>query len=143
MSTRGQSLVEFALIVPVMLTLFGAAVDLSRVYQGWIDLQSAARQAAEYAATSDTTSTAAQTDARSSVCTQMTGSASCASPTVSVPSFSSSTTAPGASDTHPVVTVTVLASMPFRTLFAYPFFTQNGAWTLRASVTYSVIQGRN
>jgi Flp pilus assembly protein TadG len=47
----GQSLVEFALIVPVLLTLVGAALDLSRVYATWLKLESAARDAAQYVAT--------------------------------------------------------------------------------------------
>jgi hypothetical protein len=32
--------------------------------------------------------------------------------------------------------------MPFQTIFAYPVLTQNGSWTLRASSTYNVVQGR-
>jgi Flp pilus assembly protein TadG len=139
---RGQSLVEFALILPIMLTLLGAAVDLSRLYSSWIKLQSATRAAAEYTATNDTTSSAAQTDAQSVICTQVTGSSSCSSPTVAVSGFSLSTTAAGASTAHPIGSSTVQTSMPFRTLFPYPLFTQNGAWTLAASDSYSVVQGR-
>lgn len=46
----GQSLVEFALILPVFLLLILAAVDFGRVYLGWINLQQMARIGANYAA---------------------------------------------------------------------------------------------
>lgn len=47
---RGQSLVEFALIVPAMLFLALIALDFGRVYLGWINLQNMARAASNFAA---------------------------------------------------------------------------------------------
>src|SRR6185437_10682149 len=47
---RGQSLVEFALILPVLLLLTLIAVDFGRVYLGWINLQNMARIAADFGA---------------------------------------------------------------------------------------------
>ena len=149
---RGQSLVEFALILPILLTMVGAAIDLARLYQGWITLEGATRDAAEYAATKDATSSSALTDAKTIICTQtasLPGFAApagqptnCTSPAVSVPSFAVSTTATGASTTYPIATVTVTATLPFRTFFGYPLFTQNGAWNLSSTQSYSIIQGR-
>jgi PKD repeat protein len=46
----GQSLAEFAIIVPVFLLLVLVATDFGRVYLGWINLQTMARTAANYAA---------------------------------------------------------------------------------------------
>jgi PKD repeat protein len=46
----GQSLVEFALILPIMLLLTLTALDFGRVYLGWINLQNMARSAANFAA---------------------------------------------------------------------------------------------
>jgi PKD repeat protein len=46
----GQSLVEFALIFPILLLLTLTAIDFGRVYLGWINLQSMARAAANFAA---------------------------------------------------------------------------------------------
>jgi len=150
--TRGQSLVEFALILPILLTMVGAAVDFARLYQGWITLEGATRDAAEYAATKDATSTAALADAKTIICTQtatLSGFAAppgqptnCTSPAISVTSFSVSTTATGASTTFPIGSATVTATLPFRTFFGYPLFTQNGAWTLTSTQSYSIIQGR-
>jgi Flp pilus assembly protein TadG len=140
--TRGQALVEFAIILPILLTLFGAAVDIARVYQAWNVLESATRNAAEYAATNDTTSAAALSDAGRIVCAETGNPVGCSSPTVAISSFTRSTTAAGASPTYPIATVTVSTTLAFRTFFAYPVFTQGGAWMLSSSQTYSIVQGR-
>jgi PKD repeat protein len=48
--SRGQSLVEFSLVVPLLLLLCMVAIDFGRVYLGWVNLQNMARIAANYAA---------------------------------------------------------------------------------------------
>ena len=47
---RGQSLVEFALLVPLMLLLVVALVDLGRLFTSAIGVESAAREAADHGA---------------------------------------------------------------------------------------------
>src|SRR5215471_9013483 len=42
-SKRGQSLVEFALVLPVILVLTLIALDFGRIYLGYINLQNMAR----------------------------------------------------------------------------------------------------
>lgn len=137
-----------------MLTLVGAAVDVARVYQGWITLESATRDAAESAATKVTVTDAntALTEAKRVICTQTANLAgfaapagnptACTSPSITVSGYSVSTTATGASSTNPIASVTVTATLPFRTFFGYPLFTQNGAWTLTSTQSFSIIQGR-
>ncbi len=139
--STGQSLVEFALILPVMLTLLGGAVDFARVYRGWIDLQAATRSAAEYVATTPNLASP-QTAATTMICAQVTGSPSCASVTVTATLSLDTSTGSGASTTYPIGRATVTASMPFRMLFSYPFLTKNGAWTISATESFSVVQGR-
>jgi hypothetical protein len=53
-ASRGQSLVEFALIVPLLITLFAGAADLGRALTAYIELGSAAREGAAYGSQSDT-----------------------------------------------------------------------------------------
>jgi PKD repeat protein len=48
--TRGQSLVEFALILPVLLVMLAAALDLGRIFYAHITLNNAAREGAFEAA---------------------------------------------------------------------------------------------
>ena len=149
---RGQSLVEFALILPILLTLTGAAVDVARVYGAWVTLEAATRDAAEQVATdvTVTTSAAATTRARTILCGQLVSApgfvappgnpSNCTSPSLTV-TWTKSTTGQGSTQ-FPMVTVTVVSALPFRTLFAYPLFTQNGAWNLGSTQTYSILQGR-
>ena len=48
--SRGQSLVEFALVLPVILLLLLVSLDFGRVFLGYINLQNMARIAANFAA---------------------------------------------------------------------------------------------
>jgi hypothetical protein len=47
--SRGQSLVELALVVPVLLLVLLLAIDLGRAFYSWVILQNAARIGANYA----------------------------------------------------------------------------------------------
>jgi len=146
---------EFALLLPVMLAFLGVTIDFARVFQAWITLDSATRDAAEYTAASATDSSDALTKAKKTICLQAqnvpgftkSGLAApndvqqCTSPTVTVVSWSLSTTADGASTRYPIGTVTIRATLPFNMLFAYPFLTHNGAWTITRDATFSVAQG--
>lgn len=49
-TVRGQALVELALILPVMLVLFGSALDLGRLYYSQITINNAAKEGALEAA---------------------------------------------------------------------------------------------
>jgi PKD repeat protein len=48
--SRGQSLVEFAIFIPVLVTILLLAVDVGRVYLGWVTLSNVARIGANFAA---------------------------------------------------------------------------------------------
>ena len=142
-----------ALIVPFLLAFAGGATDLARAYQGWLTIQSAARNAAEYVATNSADATAAATDARQVVCQESQtvpgftpGSgpnaiSNCTAPATTVPSFALSTSQTGASVANPIATVHIRVQLPFTTLFPYPFV-PSGGWTLAADATYAVVRGR-
>ena len=61
---RGQSLVEFALILPVLLLIVLAALDLGRVYLGDVNLQNLARIGANFAANNPSVDWTDDTNAR-------------------------------------------------------------------------------
>jgi Flp pilus assembly protein TadG len=137
-----------------MLALLGGTVDIARVFQTWITLTGAVRDAAEVAAL-ETTSGAASTAARRVVCLQAQGLQGftrgvgtppldieqCAWPQV-ITTWSSSTTAVGATTKYPIGTATVQASFDFEPLFDYPFITNDGTWNVQVSQIFTVVQGR-
>ncbi len=48
---QGQSLVEFAITLPIVLMLTFGVIEFSRLFQSWVSLQNAARSATRYATT--------------------------------------------------------------------------------------------
>jgi len=150
----GQSVVEFALILPVVLTILGASVDMARLYGAWVALEGATRDAAEQVAGDPTltNSTLAATRAQVVICSQLTkivgyvapvgDPTHCTQPAIALTWAAPSATAPGASSRYPIGTATVTATLPFRMLFAYPFITQNGTWNITSTQTYAIVQNR-
>src|SRR5438045_8895737 len=47
----GQTLVEFALTLPVLLLLLFGIIEFGRIFQAWVTIQNAARVAIRYAVT--------------------------------------------------------------------------------------------
>lgn len=149
---RGQALVEFAIVLPLLAAMAGGAIDFARVFQASMTLQSATRAAAESAATTSLDATAAQTEAQRVVCTETqdlpgfvpgTGGdvPTCTAPAVTVTSFTRDGTAPGASATYPLASATVRSSLDFALLIPWPFL-EGGRWTLATEQSYSIMQGR-
>src|SRR5215211_3219165 len=143
---RGQSLVEFSIVLPVLLAITGVVIDASRVYLTWSSLESATRDAAQYLATSSTDpyspdytwagsdadlkaeyileQTTGLTFTRSSTSGALTNCTATAQVTTS---YSTNTSfANGGSAANPLSTARVKTCFPFKTLFAYPFLTTNG-----------------
>ena len=48
---KGQTLIEFAITLPVLLVLIFGIIEFGRIFQAWISIQNAAREAARYAST--------------------------------------------------------------------------------------------
>jgi hypothetical protein len=53
LSRRGQGLVEFAIILPIVLTAFFAIIELARVYHAWVAVENGARFGVRYAITGE------------------------------------------------------------------------------------------
>lgn len=159
--SRGQSLVEFAIVLPVMLAIGGVLIDAARLYQVWTTLEAATRDAAQYLATSskDPTSpdyTWAGENADDKAAYVITAAtkypverslspallAKCDTPLVTTLYTQSTAASSGGTVANPLSTVTVTACIPFRTLFPYPFLTTDGAFFIRTERTMSVLMGR-
>lgn len=151
-SRRGQALVEFAILLPLLAALAGGAIDFARVYQASMALQSATRNGAESAASSTATQSAAQTEAQRVVCTEtqrlpgfVAGSGgsvpTCTAPDVTVTSFTYTTSGTGFSASYPLVSTTVETELDFGLLIPWPFIS-DGSWTLSTEQSFSVVQNR-
>src|SRR5215207_1881996 len=46
--TRGQSLVEFALVIPILLMIFAGAADLGRIFYTYVAIENAAKEGVLY-----------------------------------------------------------------------------------------------
>jgi Flp pilus assembly protein TadG len=158
---RGQSLVEFSIVLPVLLAIVGVVIDASRVYQAWTNLESATRDAAQYLATSDTDPTSPNHTTQGTnsdnkaiyLLNEATGSTftrsqtqgmltDCSHPQVTTTFSTDTSFESGGSTSNPVATARVRACLPFRTLFAYPFLTTNGAWIVNSDRKFTIIVGR-
>ncbi len=82
--SRGQALVEFALVLPVMMLILLIVVDFGRLYQSWIQLNNAARVGANYAAMTAQTFTGSDPTYQLLVRREMSG-AGCQPPAVFPP----------------------------------------------------------
>src|SRR5512143_2008226 len=50
---RGQALVEFALVLPVLLILLMVLIEVARLFSAWLIIENSAREAARYAVTGE------------------------------------------------------------------------------------------
>jgi TadE-like protein len=94
--SRGQSLVEFALTAPMVLLMVLFGLDFGRVFLGWVALNQAAREAANYAAMNPTAWTlpynvAAQTEYARLVATEAAAINCTIESPVSAPTFGNGT----------------------------------------------------
>ncbi len=144
--SAGQSVVEFAIILPILLSLVGGCLDFARIYFTDLRVQSGARAAAEAIAINKDWSSCpscAAAHAQELVNQEVTGSPVCTGsncPVVTITQLSVNPSAPGATAAHPIATVTVHVSQPFDMLFPYPWMSPPGHWDLTHDVTFSVIQ---
>jgi Flp pilus assembly protein TadG len=158
---RGQSLVEFTVVLPVLLAIVGIVIDASRVYQAWTNLESATRDAAQYLARSsvdplspDYTYEGLDSDTKAIYLLDTATGASfsrsdeqgelgdCDQPQLTTTYSTNTSLAAGGSTAYPLGTAKVMTCLPFHTLFSYPFLGTDGVWILRSEREMTMIVGR-
>ena len=148
-SPRGQSLVEFCLVLPMLLLILLFGLDFGRVFLGWVELNNVAREAADYAAqnpgawNTNTPDAAAQAEYRRLVTADASG-INCSLPSpIPAPSFPD-----GSNGAHPIGEL-VSAQFTCKFQLITPIISNivgtNGLLSVSASaafpVTYGTIQG--
>jgi PKD repeat protein/Flp pilus assembly protein TadG len=137
---HGQSVVEFALVLPIFLVLLLMAVDFGRLFFTYIQVSNAAREAAAYGAAQPTDTTGMQARAVQEKNAQMQGEAAldpidatCANQAGSTISCSSSPGGAGAGNT-----LTVTVHQPFRFLTPLVNDMFGSSFRMSASATTAV-----
>jgi Flp pilus assembly protein TadG len=137
---RGQSVVEFALVLPIFLALLLMAVDFGRLFFTYIQVSNAAREAAAYGATQPTDTVGMQARAVQEKNTQTQGEsaidpivASCANQAGTTITCSS---APGGAGAGNTLTVTVHQPFRFLTPLVNDMF--GNSFRMSASATTAV-----
>ncbi|HSG85357.1 MAG TPA: TadE family protein [Candidatus Limnocylindrales bacterium] len=134
--SRGQSLVEFALILPIMLLIVAVALDFGRAFMGWVSLTGATRLGANYAAQHPDANWGSSSDPnRQRYLAQMArdlGSTNCTPTTTPMPTFPNGKTLGNPAvvtltcqfnPITPIVTAIVGDSLPLTASTAYPIRT--------------------
>jgi Flp pilus assembly protein TadG len=131
--TRGQTMVEFALIFPILVLLLLIAVDFGRVFLGWVSLNNAARVGANYAAANPQDTWGPGSDYQV-LMNDNVGAINCTRAPTDPPTFGP-TKAPGE-----IVTVDLTCSFPVITPLIGAFF-PGGAVTVASSAAFPITFG--
>jgi len=133
---RGQSLVEFALVLPVMLIVIMFGVDFGRAFLGWVNLQNASRLGANYASLHPDANWGSAGDADRIKYTALinndVGTTNCPLTAVTMPTFSGTTIGSN-------TTVVLSCSFKFLTPFISNFWPSG--LTMSASSVFHVRSG--
>ncbi len=140
---NGQSVAEFALVLPLLMLLLLIVIDFGRAYMGWVELNNAARVAANYAGQNPTASFGTGSTYATLTTTDASGS-NCPLVSVPLPTFvgPSGTVAPSAAQLGDQAQVSLTCQFQMM-LSAFPVFGQllpNPA-TLSATAYFPVRTG--
>lgn len=130
--TRGQALVEFAIVLPAVMLIFGAILQFGMIFTSQIGLTNSVREAARYGSVLSVTDSGGASAARTQVLTYLVGqNAQCG------------TTGLLAVNVHPFVCAATdadpgLGPSSFEAKYcAYPNTTNGNTYSVRLSVTVS------
>jgi PKD repeat protein len=139
--TRGQSLVEFALILPVFLLFLLGAVDFGRAFYTYIEVTNGAREGTAYAAANPTDTSGIQGKVLQETSIQGQGGEGAVTVSTSCTTSGGTTIncadAPGGAGIGNVVTVRVTRPFSFITPFMNGFF--GNSFTISSSASSAVL----
>ncbi|MBI3748594.1 MAG: pilus assembly protein [Chloroflexi bacterium] len=141
---RGQSLVEFAFLVPVILLILLIAIDFGRLYASWVTLNNSARVAANYAAANPHASFAAGSTYATLVNGEgfgALGSTCSVSGGVPAPVFADTSVDANTTTTNLGDTATVSVSCAFKVITPFISLVVGSSVPLTASSTFTIRTG--
>lgn len=141
---RGQSLVEFAFLVPVLLLILLVAIDFGRLYSSWVTLNNSARVAANYAAANPDASFASGSTYASLVNGEgfgTLGSTCSVSGGVPAPTFADTSVDANTTTTNLGDTATVSVSCAFKVITPFISLIVGNSVPLTASSTFTIRTG--
>jgi Flp pilus assembly protein TadG len=141
-SSRGQTLLEFALVVPVFLMLVFAVIDFGHLFYVQMSLENAVRQAGRYATTGNHLADPKNKGQNLSRVNSIIQTVQQAAMGLNVPSNSITVSSVGggagsAGGPGDTVTVSINTGVPMITPLIAPFFKPNGTYNFTASVTFT------
>ncbi len=138
-SSRGQTITEFALVLPVFLLLVCGVVDFSNVLYNKMTMQNALRQAGRYATTGNTLpNQPTRVASIISIVEQAAAGLNLSSNSINISSNGTGGTGKNANPGGPgdIITISVNAGVPMLTPVMAPFFPPNGTYNYTVSVTF-------
>ncbi len=141
-SSRGQTLLEFALVVPVFLMLVFAVIDFGHLFYVEMTMENAVRQAGRYATTGNHLADPKNPGQNLSRVNSIIQSIQQAANGLNVPSNSITISSVGggagsAGGPGDTVTISVNTGVQMMTPLIAPFFKPNGTYNFTASVTFT------
>jgi Flp pilus assembly protein TadG len=130
---RGQTMVEFALIVPLMLVIVFGIVDFGRAYSVWVTITNAAREGARYGITNPT-----DTSGITSSVKKASGSYNDTHLTVSTPTCSTACTSGNSITVTANYSLSLITPVAGLVKFIVPSIKIKSTWTLTSSSTMRI-----
>jgi Flp pilus assembly protein TadG len=137
--SRGQTLVEFAVVLPVFFMLLCGVMDYSHIFYVKMTVQNALREAGRYATTGNHQPDPNNPGQNLSRVNSIIATAQQAAPGISFTGINVSSVNGGAGSAGgpgDIVTISLSSSVPVLTPVIAPFFPPNGAYPFTVSVTF-------
>lgn len=137
-SSRGQTIMEFALVLPVFLLLLCGVVDFSNVFYNEMTMQNALRQAGRFATTGNTLPNQSRVASIIATAQQTAAGLNLSSNSINISSNGIGGTGAAANAGGPgdIITISVASGVHMLTPVIAPLFPPNGTYNFTVSVTF-------